>query len=161
MSLTPKQTRFIEEFLLDLNATAAAIRAGYSKRTAKQKAWKLRETPEIKAAITTAIEARSKRTEITADQVLEELAKIGFANSGDFFEWGPDGIKVKPKADLTPEQQAAVAEVSETKTKEGGTVKVKLHDKVAALDKIGRHLGMFTDNLNLRLPHADALKDLK
>jgi phage terminase small subunit len=161
MSLTPKQTRFIEEFLLDLNATAAAIRAGYSKRTAKQKAWKLRETPEIKAAIATAIEARSERTEITADQVLEELAKIGFANSGDFFEWGPDGIRVKPQADLTPEQQAAVAEVSETKTKEGGTVKVKLHDKVAALDKIGRHLGMFTDNLNLRLPHEDALKDLK
>ena len=161
MSLTPKQTRFIEEFLLDLNATAAAIRAGYSKRTAKQKAWKLRETPEIKAAITAAIEARSERTEITADQVLEELAKIGFANSGDFFEWGPDGIKVKPQADLTSEQQAAVAEVSETKTKEGGTVKVKLHDKVGALDKIGRHLGMFTDNINLRLPHEDALKDLK
>ena len=68
---------------------------------------------------------------------------------------------MKPQEDLTSDQQAAVAEVSETKTEKGGTVKIKLHDKLGALEKIGRHLGMFTDNVNVRFPHEDALKELK
>ncbi len=165
MSLTPKQARFVEEYLVDLNATRAAIRAGYSEKTAYSVGHENLKKPEVAAAIQKAKEVRSERTEITADQVLEELAKIGFAHAGDFFEWGPDGIRVKPQADLTPDQQAAVAEVSETKTKDGGTVKVKLHDKVGALEKIGRHLGMFTDNLKLSgglgITHEQALKDLK
>ncbi len=165
MSLSAPQARFVEEYLVDLNAADAARRAGYSKRTARQKGYGLLQMPEIQEAVTAAMQARSERTEITADQVLEELAKIGFANAGDFFEWGPDGIEVKSKADLTPAQQAVVAEVSETKTKDGGTVKVKLHDKVGALEKIGRHLGMFTDNFKLSgglgITHEKALKDLK
>ncbi len=161
MSMSPLQARFIEEYLVDLNAAAAARRAGYSKRTAMQKGYALLQMPEIQEAVTVAMQARSERTEITADQVLKELAKIGFANAGDFFEWGPDGITVKPQADLTPDQQAAVAAVSETKTEKGGTVKIKMHDKLGALEKIGRHLGMFTDNVNVHFPHEDSLKDLK
>ncbi len=161
MSLSPKQARFVAEYLLDLNATAAAKRAGYSAKRAAEQGYQLLQKTTVQEAIAQAQKARSKRTEITADQVLKELAKIGFANSGDFFEWGPDGIRVKPQEDLTSDQQAAVAEVSETKTEKGGTVKIKLHDKLGALEKIGRHLGMFTDNVNVRFPHEDALKGLK
>lgn len=92
-----------------------------------------------------AVVARSERTEITQDRVLQELAKLAFANASDLFNWGPDGISIKAKADLTPEQQAAVAEVSQTVTEKGGTIRLKLHDKRAALVDIGRHLGMFLD----------------
>lgn len=77
--------------------------------------------------------------------VLRELALLGFANPGDYFDWGPTGVKLKAKADLTPDQQKAVAEVSETKTEKGGTVRLKLCDKRAALVDVGRHLGMFKE----------------
>lgn len=72
--LTPKQLRFVEEYLVDLNASAAALRAGYSKRTAGQMGYELLNKPEIAAAIATAQAARSARTAITADWVLERLA---------------------------------------------------------------------------------------
>ena len=165
MSLTARQARFVDEYLIDLNATQAAVRAGYSKKTAGQVGFENLKKPEIAAAVQEAQEARSERTEITQDQVLRELALIGFANAGDFFDWGPDGITIKDKGELTAEQQAVVAEVSQTKTKEGGTIRVKLHDKRAALVDIGRHLGMFTDNVNLggglKITHEQALEQLK
>ena len=82
--------------------------------------------------------------------IVQELAKVGFANAGDYFDWGPAGIKVRDKAELTPEQQAAVAEVSETTTEHGGTIRIKLHSKLDALEKLGRHLGMYKDIVELR-----------
>ncbi len=73
MSLSPKRTRFVEEFLIDLNGAEAARRAGYSKMTAKQKAYELRQIPEIQEAIAAAIEERSKRTQVSQDEVVEGL----------------------------------------------------------------------------------------
>lgn len=143
--MTPKQQRFVDEYLIDLNATQAAIRAGYSKHTAKSIGQENLTKPDIAHAIAEAQQERSERTQITQDSVLRELALIGFANAGDYFDWGPDGIRVRDKDGLTREQQAVVAEVSETKTEHGGTVRVKLHDKRGALVDCGRHLGMFKD----------------
>ena len=162
MSLTPKQQRFVEEYLIDLNATQAAIRAGYSEKTAYSQGERLLRNVEVAAAVAEAKAARSERTEVTQDAVLKELALIGFANAGDYFDWGPAGVKLKGKADLTAEQQAVVAEVSETVTEKGGTIRLKLHDKRAALVDIGRHLGMFKDNLNVGLTvrYEEALKEL-
>ena len=148
--MTPKQARFVEEYLIDLNATQAAIRAGYSAKTAQEQGSRLLTNVMVQEAIQAAQRARSKRAEITADRVLEELAKVGFANAGDYFDWGPDGITVKDKAELSPDQQAAVAEISETTTQTGGTVRIKLHDKIGALEKIGKHLGMYRDIVEVR-----------
>ena len=92
---------------------------------------------------------RSERTEITQDQVLKELALIGFANAGDYFDWGPDGVSLLDKGDLTEAQRSVVAEVSQTVTPGGGTIRLKLHDKQAALVNLGRHLGLFTDHLKV------------
>ncbi len=92
---------------------------------------------------------RSQRTEITQDQVLKELALIGFANAGDYFDWGPDGVSLLNKGDLTEAQRSVVAEVWQTVTPGGGTIRLKLHDKQAALVNLGRHLGLFTDNLKV------------
>ena len=75
MSLSPKQARFVEQYLLDLNAADAARRAGYSKRTAKQKGYELREMPKIQAAIAAAIQARSERTKVDQDWIVERLVE--------------------------------------------------------------------------------------
>jgi len=146
--LTPKQKRFVEEYLIDLNATQA-IRGGYSKKRADQIACENLRKPEIQKAVQKAMAERSQRTEITQDRVLRELAVLGFSNLEDFVEWGPDGIRIKDANELSPEQRACVAEVSETVTKQGRTVRFKLHNKTSALEMIGRHLKMFTDKLRL------------
>lgn len=143
--LTLKRQRFVEEFIVDLNATKAAIRAGFSKKTARSQGQRLLTNVDIAKAIEVAMLKRADRTEVTADRVLAELAKIGFANAGDFFDWGPDGVTIKDKSELTPDQQAAVQEVSETVTEKGGTIRVRLADKQRSLELMGRHLGMFID----------------
>ena len=144
--LTLKQQRFVDEYLIDLNATQAAIRAGYSKRTAEQQGFQLLKKTSVQAAVQEAIRKRSERTEITQDRVLQELAKIGFSNMKDFVEWGPDGVTLKESAEMDGDAALCVAEVYQTTTQHGGTVKFKLHDKVSALEKIAKHLGMFSDD---------------
>lgn len=147
--LTPKQRRFVEEYLVDLNATKAAIRAGYSAKTAEFQASRLLRNVKVQEAIAERMKAREKRTEITQDRVLSELAKIAFGDKRALMEWGPRGVKLKDSATLTDEQAAQVSEVSESVTNAGGTMKLKTHDKVKALELLGKHLGMFKDQVEL------------
>lgn len=145
--LTPKQAAFVVEYLVDLNATQAAIRAGYSAKTAYRIGAELLHKTSVAEAIQKAQARREVRTEITQDQVVTELAKIAFGNVRDVMEWGPRGVTLKDSAALTEAQAAGVAEVSESVTKDGGSIKLKRHDKVKALELLGRHLGMFTDKV--------------
>lgn len=147
--LNNKQKRFCQEYIIDLNATQAAIRAGYKEKTAYSQGQRLLKHVEIQKNIQKAQEKRSIRTEITQDMVLKELAKIGFTDMRNYSTWGSNGVILKQSDELTPEQTAAISEVSETISKNGGSIKFKLHDKVSALEKIGRHLGMFNDKLQL------------
>lgn len=149
--LTPKQAEFVRQYLVDLNATAAAIRAGYSERTAKSQGQRLLTNVDVSAALAAAQAEREQRTEITQDRVVSELARIAFADPRDLMEWGPSGVKLKDSADLTKEQAASVAEVSETTTKDGGSLKLKKHDKVKALELLGRHMGMFKDKVEAEI----------
>ena len=144
MALTAKQKRFVQEYLIDLNATQAAIRAGYSGKNADKIGPQLLGKTRVQAAIQEALQAREKRTLITQDRVLAELGKIGFSDLSDFVEFGPDGVSLKQDADV---DGAVVAEVSETATQFGGSKKIKLHDKMKALELIARHLGMLNDKL--------------
>jgi len=146
---TPKEQRFIEEYLVDLNATQAAIRAGYSKNAAGNIGCENLMKPHIAAAIVEEKKKRSERTRITQDMVLEEYAKIGFANIDDYMSWNHSGNELKDSNDLTREQKAAVSEVVYKFSSEGGEVKVKLHDKKGALDSMMRHLGGFNDKLEI------------
>lgn len=141
--LTPKQQMFVKEYLIDLNATQAAIRAGYSANTAYSIGQENLKKPEIVQAIQEAMEKREKRTEITAERVLMELAKIAFSDLNQFVEVNEDGkIIVKPSNQI---DGTVLSEISESVTQNGRTRKVKLHDKMKALELIGRHLAMFTD----------------
>ena len=161
--LTPKQKRFVEEFLIDLNATQAAARAGYSKRTARQTGAENLSKPVIQEAIAKAQAVRSERTRITQDRVVEELGKIAFSSMRAYAEWGPGGVKLKKSEGLTADEGAVVAEVSQTVTQHGGSRRIKLHDKVQALHLLGKHLGLFTDrsenfNVDLNSLSDDQLK---
>ena len=99
---------------------------------------------KVVTALQKAMAERSKRVQVSQDRVIEELALVAFSNLGDFVEWGPDGIKIKDTAgDLNDEQKRCVAEVSKTTTEHGSTIRFKLHDKIAALDKLARHLGLY------------------
>lgn len=162
MALTDKQRRFVDEYLVDLNATQAAIRAGYSQKTAGQIGEQNLKKLEIAQAIQEAQAARSKRTNITQDMVLRELAKIGFSDIRKIVRWGKTELRVTDAGDdegeateayhglalvsaddIDDDTAAAISEISEGR--EG--LKVKLHDKKGALVDIGRHLGMFKDRV--------------
>ena len=119
MSLTPKQARFVEEYLLDLNATAAAKRAGYSERTAYAQGQRLLKHVEIAAAIQKAQEARSERTKIDQDWVIERLVGVYEASMG-----------ARPVCDKNGEEK-------------GFTFNPTAANR--ALELIGKHKGMFID----------------
>ena len=145
--MTPKRARFVEEYLVDLNATQAAIRAGYSEKTAHSQGPRLLENVEVAAAIEKAKQARSERTEITQDEVLRALAQMAFSNMEDYATWGAAGVVIGESTGLSRDQAGAVQEVSEHPTKYGKVLKFKLHDRCPALNLLGKHLGMFPDRL--------------
>ena len=147
--LTAKQKAFVQEYLVDLNATQAATRAGYSAKNASRIGHELLNKNQVKAAIKKVLEDRQKRTEITQDKVVLELARIAFGSARDVMAWGPGGVQLRPSSELMPDQAAMVAEVSETTGQNGGSMRLKTHDKVKALELLGKHLGMFTDKLKL------------
>ncbi len=140
--VTPKQKRFAEEYLIDLNAAQAARRAGYSGRSAAQAGRRLLQCPEIAKAVRSAMADRSERTAVTAERVLDELACIAFSDLRDLAGWGPEGVKPRPSSELADQAARALAEVTETSARGGGAVRLKLHDKKAALEALARHLGM-------------------
>jgi len=146
-----KHERFAAEYVIDLNATQAAIRTGYSEKTAGQIGFELLKKPEIQEAISAAMKARSERTEITADRVLKEIARLAFLDIRKAFN--ADG-SLKPIHELDDDTAAAIAglEVSEIRGEDGvSTVlkKIRLSDKRASLELAGRHLQMWNDKLAL------------
>ena len=144
MALTPKQKRFVAEYLVDLNATAAAIRAGYSKKTAEVIGYENLRKPQIEAAINQAIQEREKRTEITQDMVLRETAKLAFFDIRKMF--GKDG-KPLNISELDADTAAALVglDVQDIADNDGDYVgfvkKYKMADKLKALELLGKHLG--------------------
>jgi phage terminase small subunit len=149
--VSPKQARFRSEYLVDLNATQAAIRAGYSAKTAYSQGQRLLKHVEVAASIAAAQKAQSERTEISADAVIAELAKLGFANMADYMRVGPDGDPYLDYSRLTRDQAAALIEVTVDDYVDGRgedartvrRVKFKLADKRAALVELGKHFGIF------------------
>ncbi|MBU3887630.1 terminase small subunit [Methylosinus sp. KRF6] len=146
--LNARQQRFVEEYLIDLNASAAYQRAGYTARgnAAEVNAAKLLRNTQVAAAIELAMSERSLRTEITADRVLKELSCLSFFDIGDAFN--PDG-SLKRLYEMREDLRRAIAgfEVTEIHNEDGvvigHTKKVKFADKIGALEKVMRHLGMF------------------
>lgn len=155
--LCEKHEIFVREYLLDSNATKAAMRAGYTANNAKSQGHRLISRPDIDEAIVTARNARAKRVEITADMVLQELAKIGFVNMEDFIRLGEDGDVVTDLSKLTRDQAAAISKITVEENRGVRRVKLELLDKRAALVDIGKHLGMFVDRKDLTVNVMDGI----
>lgn len=143
--MTAKQKRFVEEYLVDLNMTQAAIRAGYSPKTAKVIAHEIMEKADIADAIAKAQAKQSKRTGITADRVLREYAKIAFANLSDIVDTKTGTVlPTASKDDLSCIQSVKVKD-----TDIGTEREVRLYDKQKALDALAKHLGIAKEKIEL------------
>ena len=145
MALTEKQKRFAEEYLIDLNATQAAIRAGYSAKTANEQGSRLLANVSIQKAISKAIAERSGRTKISQDRVVNELAKIAFLNIADLIDQNGN-MKSNVSRDDIEWMRSRGIETENGYVKE---TEFRLTSKLKALELLGRHLGMFTDRVEL------------
>lgn len=178
MALTEKQRRFVAEYLVDLNATQAAIRAGYAAKRADAMGYENLRKPEIAAAVAEAMQQRAKRTEITQDRVLQELARIAFFDLRKLYredgsmkspdEWDDDTAAAMSGLDIQEEfgpddttieledqpQGGKLKRSTARKVLLGYTKKAKVFDKTAALTLAMRHLGMMKD----KLEHSGAVQ---
>ena len=148
MALTAKQQRFVVEYLVDLNATQAAIRAGYAAKGAKDQAYQLMQRPVIAAAIKEAMEARNQRTQVDADYVLNRLTEIDQMDLLDILD---DDMSIKrlskwPKVWRQSLSGFDIAEMFEGVGKERDLVglmkKIKWPDKVKNLELLGKHVNV-------------------
>lgn len=144
--LNDKQRAFVAEYLIDLNATQAAIRAGYSKRTARAAGHKLLSNPTVADAVAAAKAERSERTEITADRVLQELAALAFLDPAQIA-----ATSVKGPNDIAKLPEGVRRAVTGWAWDRNENFTLKLGDKIAALKLVGDHLGMFKDGTTVNV----------
>ena len=161
---TAKQQRFIEEYLIDLNATQAAIRAGYSVKTANEQGSQLLAKLSIQQAIAEKMAERSKRTGVNQDRVVLELEKIAFVKMTDVVD-----SNGRIRAGATEDDLSCIESIKykESDNEYGGSIEreVKIASKLKALELLGKHLGMWNDKVDLNITNPivisgeDALED--
>jgi phage terminase small subunit len=158
--LTDKHARFVAEYLIDANATQAAIRAGYSQKTARQQGQRLLTNVDIKAAIRRRQARVEAEAEVSAAATLRELGRIGYFDIGELFR--PDG-SIIPIHKLPRAVRAAVSRVEIVlKNATAGddkidrVLKVWTHDKTPALTQLGKHFGLFVEKIELKDVTAEA-----
>lgn len=149
--LTEKQQRFVEEYLIDLNATQSAIRAGYSAKNADKIGSELLGKTRVAEAISEKMAERSKRTGVNQDRVILELAKIAFVNAADVIDSKSATIKKGATSDDTAAIQSVKVKVISGKAGKGVEREIRLNDKLKALELLGKHLGMWNDRLDVNL----------
>lgn len=141
--LTPKQQKFVAEYLIDLNATQAAIRAGYSAKTAKEQAARLLTNANIAAELEKRRGKIEKKLEISQEQIIAELAAIALSNGADYAKVIGDGVssyvEFTPTDQLDPMKLKAIASIEESQN----GMKVKTHDKLRAIELLGKFMDWF------------------
>lgn len=143
--LTPKQERFVQEYLIDLNATQAAIRAGYSKKTAAAIGAENLIKPYLGEAIAERKAQLAKKAGVTAEQIVSEMANIGFSNMQNYLDLSDPENPTIDLSKITPQQASAIAETRVERRGLQRRVTIKLHDKLNALVNLGKHLGLFSE----------------
>ncbi len=146
--MTEKQKIFADEYLIDLNATRA-YRVAYPsvkrEETAAVNGSRMLRNAKVAEYIQKRMQDRQKRTEITQDRVLQELAAIAFAKTTDYAEIKNECVRIKDTGDLDEQQVRAIAGIKKGKF----GVEIKLNDKEKALELLGRHFGMFKDKVEV------------
>lgn len=151
-----RRERFVAAYLIEGNATQAAKKAGYSAKTAGSQGARLLKNAGIAAAIDRGKKRQLNRLEISADRVLNEIAKLAFANMSDYMQVTEDGQFFVDFSTLTHEEAAAIQEITVDETAGGSgddrrervqRTRFKLADKGLNLERLGRHLKLFTDKI--------------
>ena len=143
--ISDRQRIFVKEYCVDFNITRAARAAGYAKSSASNTGTSLLRKKEIQIAIRDELQQRLDRIEISQDMVITELAKIAFSDMKFFARWNNNRVELLDSSELPEGTTACISEISETTR----GLRIKLHDKRAALELLGRHLGLFTDKLEI------------
>jgi phage terminase small subunit len=151
--LNPKQRRFVAEYLVDLNATQAAIRAGYAKKNADVTGPRLLGNVGVSKAVAEGIEKRQERLEVKADDVLRELLRIAMADLGKAYD---EHGRLRPIHDIPADTRRAMAGVKvfeefegrgEDRVQVGEVREVRFWDKNKALELLGKHLKLFVERM--------------
>jgi len=166
MKLSAKQKKFCEEYLIDLNSTQAAIRAGYSENTARSIGSENLTKPDIQAYLNSIRSELQNETKITTERVLAEYAKIAFFDIREVYDVDGGLTNIKQLDDNSAGALSSVKSMEEwgeddegNKIIIGTTKEVKVFDKIRALDALGKHLGLFEKDNQQKLPiQIDASK---
>ena len=146
--LRDREERFCQEIVLGKTHYEAYLNAGYkanNKVTASNLASRLLKNDRIQARLAVLRAEAAERYKVTPDNIFMRTGSILNADMRNYMTWGPNGVTLKPSSELTPEQSAAVEEITETVTKDGGTVKIKLHSKTKAIELGAKILKMVSD----------------
>jgi phage terminase small subunit len=146
IALTNKQKKFCLEYVIDFNGKGAAMRAGYSEKTAMQQASRMLRIVKVQEEIKKLTEKIADKAEVQVDEILKEFKIIAFSDISDYFDIKKDNITFKCLADITPEARRAIQGIHQTKN----GVLLKLFNKQAALELLGKYRGMFTEKLEAK-----------
>lgn len=144
--LTIQQQAFVAEYITHFDGTRAAIKAGYSEKTANSQASQLLSNPKVQNKIAAELDEYGAKHDILKKRVINQLTNLAFADIRDYLTFGPEGIVLKQSSTLSRAQASAIVEVKERNTNLGRTVTFKLAQKEKSLELIGRHLAMFRDS---------------
>jgi phage terminase small subunit len=144
--MTAQRKIFCHEYVKDFNATQAAIRAGYSKRSAKSCGQRLLTFDDVNKYIKKHIQSLLSQTDIFTLQWVEKVKKIIEFDMRDVAEWSVDEVKLKASNEISDDAAYAIQEISSTKSRYASAVKIKAVDKAKALDLMGKYLAILSDN---------------
>lgn len=154
-ALEPKQRRFVDEYLVDCSGAKAARRAGYSQKTAASQGAQLLSNLKVQAALKERMASVAERIGLSAQKVVEEIARVAFSDMRRFTTWGPSGVTLNDSAALSDDDARCVAEVSETTSEKGGSIRFKLHDKMGALKELAERMGIDREMMRKLYPDLD------
>ena len=139
-----RHRRFVLEYIIDLNGRAAAKRAGYAPGKAASRACELLRRADVQEMLRVELAACEERTRVSGDRVVREYACIAFIDPARVARWGPDGVTLADSERMSADDRAAVKSISVGGRKGARAQRFELHDKLAALDALGRYTGIFT-----------------
>jgi phage terminase small subunit len=157
--LTAKQQRFAEEYVKDFNATQAAARAGYSKKSAEWIGPQLLQKPHVAEKVEELRAAQTERAGSDADRIKAALRAIAYSDQRKYQRWGPTGVEILESSGLTDEEAVAVAEVSQTITEAGGSIRMRQHDKLRAIELLAKMEGLLPNKVEVTT--TPALEELR
>ncbi|MDK1020206.1 MAG: terminase small subunit [Candidatus Hydrogenedentes bacterium] len=168
--ITDKQSLFVEYYLgaANLNATKAAIMAGYAKKSAQSQASTLMVNPHVTKYMRKRMDDRKRRMEVSQEKIIRELSVLAFSTPGEFAEWKGNSLFVKSSDEIPKYLQGAIKSIEPVSSKTGWRLKITFYDKVAATKLLMQHLGMLEVRASMaskgtiieamELIHAEAVK---